>query len=367
MTEPGDEFRARLLADGVIGEAAELTPLTGGVSSDIYLVDDRGERFVIKRALEMLKVADAWRADVSRNRYEVRYLALVGRFLPDSVPKVLFHDENGGYFGMEYLGDGYANWKSLLMGGECCVDRARVAGETLGMIHRRTWDDQTVRSEFETTSNFQELRLDPYLLTTADRVPEVAPILGQEANRVRESRSCLVHGDFSPKNLLFRDERLIVLDCEVAWYGDPAFDVAFLLNHLMLKALHVDRRCLELVRAAWSGYLGSMDQGDPGASLPVLLPGLMLARVEGKSPVEYLTAQEQDQVRRFAVGELKSPASSLEETVQRWASVTAASRWPSKRASICCSAACIFHILHHTRVTLEVLVHIVLRFATRNT
>ncbi|MFT5467853.1 MAG: 5-methylthioribose kinase, partial [Verrucomicrobiales bacterium] len=239
MAETSEEFRQQLLDDGAIGPNASLTPLTGGVSSDIYKVEDSDRVFVVKRALEKLKVADDWHADLSRNGFEVAYLNVVSRFLPEAVPKVLFHNPANGYFAMEHLGDGFENWKTTMLAGDCRIEHARRAGEVLGRIHRETWDDSELRAGFETTDNFHDLRLEPYLLKTAERHPDLSQQLLDEADRIRDTRRCLVHGDFSPKNMLFNGDRLVVLDCEVAWFGDPAFDVAFLLNHLMIKALHV--------------------------------------------------------------------------------------------------------------------------------
>lgn len=131
-----------------------------------------------------------------------------------------------------------------------------------------------------------------------------------EATRLRATRRCLVHGDYSPKNLLVGCDRLVVLDCEVAWFGDPCFDVAFLLNHLLLKALHLTDQSVDFVglaSTAWASYQRALGDPDRMALVAVplltLLPMLMLARIDGKSPVEYLTGEVKRQaVREFAAG-----------------------------------------------------------------
>ena len=307
MAEDTEAFRRQLIEHGTIrNEDATLTPLTGGVSSDIYRVEDGDRRFVVKRALPQLKVEDDWFADVSRNQFELAYLETVGEFLPDAVPKVLDSDPESGWFAMEFL-EGFANWKMLLLKGYCDPDQARAAARILGTIHRQTWNDSKVREEFESTENFNQLRIDPYLLTTAERTgnTHLATEIRFEAKRLREQRLCLVHGDYSPKNLLFQGDRLVVLDCEVAWFGDPTFDVAFLLNHLLLKALHLDEKSGELVgmaMAAWNEYTGVLQHqkkiSKVSGPLCRLLPMLMLARVDGKSPVEYLDDERKRQLIR---------------------------------------------------------------------
>lgn len=307
MPQDLETFRHQLIEHGAIhNEGATLRPLPGGVSSDIYQVEDGDRFFVVKRALPQLKTEDEWFADVSRNRFELAYFETVGKFLPDAVPKVLDSNPDAGWFAMEFL-EGFANWKMLLLKGYCDPEQARSAARVLGTIHRETWNDSTVRADFESTENFHQLRVDPYLLTSAERIDNasLATEIRFEAKRLRETRLCLVHGDYSPKNLLFQGGRLVVLDCEVAWFGDPTFDVAFLLNHLLLKALHLEEKSGEFVgmaMAAWNEYTEVLQHqkkiSKVSGPLCRLLPMLMLARVDGKSPVEYLTDEKKQQLIR---------------------------------------------------------------------
>lgn len=314
MTDDLAAFRRQLLAAGLIRDAnAVLLPLSGGVSSDIYRIEESGKVLVVKRALSKLKVADDWFADVSRNRFEQAYLERVGRLMPGAVPRIRFADPDAGWFAMDWL-VGFSNWKALLMDGLCNPATARLAARILGTIHRATWNDFDLRSEFETTENFRQLRVDPYLMTSAARAvdPALAGAIRAEAIRLTATRLCLVHGDFSPKNLLVRDDRLVVLDCEVAWFGDPAFDIAFLLNHLLLKALLFDARRDDyamLALAAWREYCETMGAICVEKVAP-LLAMLMLARVDGKSPAEYLT----DEAKRQAIREFVAEAVLVRKT-----------------------------------------------------
>ena len=158
---------------------------------------------------------------------------------------------------MEFIGLEFANWKELLLGGLCRATHAAQAGEILGTIHRRTAGDAEVARKFKTTADFRQLRLEPYLLTTGARHPDLREFFESEAGRLAATHEALVHGDFSPKNIMISDTRMVVLDCEVAWYGDPTFDVAFLLNHFFLKALHhapTDHGLEKMVAAFWQAY-----------------------------------------------------------------------------------------------------------------
>lgn len=316
-----------LRSDGVIRcDSATLTALEGGVSSEIYRLTDGERIFAVKRALEKLKVADDWRADVSRNRYEVEFLRRVGKFLPDAVPRVVYADDARGYFVMEFLSEEFQNWKSLLLDEVCRREHAARAGEILGTIQNETWGKEKYARAFDSTENFRQLRTGPYLRTSASRNPPLEERLLAEAKRIETTRRCLVHGDFSPKNILISPDRMVLVDCEVAWFGDPAFDPAFLLNHFLLKALLLPKSrfpLLGLARAAWESYgrqLGTERLQEVESSAARLLPMLMLARVDGKSPVEYFSENPaaQKRIRIFATTLIGHPVRSVAEVIQCW-------------------------------------------------
>jgi aminoglycoside phosphotransferase (APT) family kinase protein len=312
--------------DGVIKRrTARFTPLTGGVSSEIHRVDDGDRIFVVKRALPRLLVQEEWYADVTRNRHEVDYLRYVGQFLPEVVPKVL--GAGDGYFVMEFLGTDYRNWKVMLLEREGRVEHARKAGRILGAIHGRSAGDDQARRTFNTLRHFRELRIDPYLRTAAGRNPSVASQLEAEAERLETWGECLVHGDFSPKNILVSFDRMVVLDCEVACYGDPAFDLAFLINHLCLKALHHHpnhRGFREMIAAVWQAHRAAWPQADAAVTalerrVGWLLPMLMLARVDGKSPAEYIVHNRQRTlIRRFAQDQLGHAPRPIDVVSSAW-------------------------------------------------
>lgn len=322
-----EDFLRLLRRDGLVRhESATLTPLTDGVSSEIYRVEDGDDTFVVKRALPRLRVRDDWTADVRRNRYEQMYIEYVAQFLPQAVPRLLPGPRDRGYFAMELLGPEFTSWKKLLLGGDARVEQALQAANLLGAIHARSAGDAEVAARFDTIANFMQLRIEPYLLTTGRRHSDLRDIFDAEAERLASTRICLVHGDFSPKNVMISPSRFVLLDCEVAWYGDPAFDLAFLLTHLLLKGLHNAPRQIgfdEMSHAFWRRYVEEVGNSIDTASLQTrvarLLPMLLLARVDGKSPVEYLTRPGQcDFVRRFARSALTAEPAALGDIVARW-------------------------------------------------
>ena len=317
------------------GQGAHLTPLTGGVSSDIWRVDlpDRPS-ICIKRALPRLKVAAEWHAPVSRNAFEWAWIEFAARHAPAAVPRPLAHDGEAGLFAMEYLSPAdHPVWKRQLLEGRVEPETAGAVARVLALLHSASSDDAAVASAFDTGASFHALRLEPYLLATARVHPALAPALQRLVERTAATRQALVHGDVSPKNILVGPRGPVFLDAECAWYGDPAFDIAFCLNHLLLKCL-VRPAQRDALRLAFEGFVAAYFQGadfEPRAALEgraaSLLPGLFLARVDGKSPVEYLTDdQDRQLVRRAAAPMLLQPPATLGEVLQRWHDILAANR-----------------------------------------
>lgn len=306
----------------VSGERPGAVALTGGVSSDIWKVELRSGPLCVKRALPRLRVAQLWEAPVERNRYEWRWMQAAARIAPGSAPRVLAHDE-AGFFAMEFLdGARHPLWKDELRAGRADASFAARVGERLARIHAATANDAGMAKEFATDAGFHAIRLEPYLLATARAHPDVAARLQSLAARTAATRTALVHGDVSPKNILVGPGGPVFLDAECAWYGDPAFDLAFCLNHLLLKCCWVPQgqaRFLACFDALAGAYLAVHAPAGLEERAATLLPGLLLARVDGKSPVEYLTdAAQKDRVRRVARSLLIAPPSTLAEVRLAW-------------------------------------------------
>ncbi len=309
-----------------LGEPPAMQPLTGGVSSDIWRVDIAGKRYCVKRALPRLRVTADWRAPIERNNYEAAYLAVVDRLVPGAVPPLIFADRAASALVTRFLDPAaYKLWKTELMDGWIDRNVAKAVGDRLGRIHRRTAGSAEIAAQFQSDAIFHAIRLEPYLLATAEAQPMVASALRGLARRTAATRRVLVHGDVSPKNVLRGALGPILLDAECAWYGDPAFDLAFVLNHLCLKAAYrpADADALgDAFMALSNAYLGHVDwepRPELEARVTSLLPGLMLARIDGKSPVEYLTSgKEKAAVRAFAIHHLTEPVARLNALREGW-------------------------------------------------
>jgi aminoglycoside phosphotransferase (APT) family kinase protein len=325
----GETLPSEIIAGlGRMGLPAPLgaTRLTGGVSSDIWRVELACGPICVKRALAKLRVAADWRAPVVRNRYEARWMRRAAAAAPGSAPSVLGQDEASGALAMRYLPpERYLLWKAELHAGRADAAFAAAVGATLARIHSATAADATVAADFSTDDIFYDIRLEPYLVATATRHPDRATALAAIVAETRSTHRALVHGDVSPKNILVGPAGPVFLDAECAWWGDPAFDLAFCLNHLLLKCLWTPpARALFLAcfAALDTAYAQGIDW-EPKAALRAraarLLPGLFLGRVDGKSPVEYLTGEsDKNRVRRVARALLAAPVNEPAQVCEAW-------------------------------------------------
>jgi len=303
-----DEIGAALARMGLGGTSFTVARLAGGVSCDVWRVDLPGGPVVVKRALPKLRVTAEWRAPAERAGTEVDWLELIAGIDPRLVPEVLGEDRPHHIFAMEYLPpETYPLWKSELAAGRVDVDFAARVGDALARIHAATAGREDEAHDFAHPIQFHALRLDPYLLTAAKKHPDLGPRIRALADGVAGARIALMQGDISPKNILCGPEGPVFLDAETACYGDPAFDLAFCLNHLLLKCVWHHEFASAYLRsfsALAEAYLDDVTWEAPDAieaRTAALLPALLLARVDGKSPVEYLTdAKDQDFVRQQA-------------------------------------------------------------------
>jgi aminoglycoside phosphotransferase (APT) family kinase protein len=306
----------RLLRSAGLVSAYEMPafkPLSGGVSSEIWKVGD----VCVKRALPRLRVAQQWEAPIERNRYERMWLETAGTAVPGAAPRILAADDAAGLFAMQYLD--LPLWKSELREARADSRFAGQVGRALAAIHSATAGRREIAERFATDAIFHAIRLEPYLVFTGNAHGELRARLNFLVERTANTRICLVHGDVSPKNILVGPSGPVFLDAECAWYGDPAFDLAFCLNHLLLKCLWVPSAqdaFLACYDALANSYLDSASFRGMEERTASLLPALLLARVDGKSPVEYLTEEDKRHVRAVAPGLFGSK--TLQQVRQAW-------------------------------------------------
>jgi fructosamine-3-kinase len=300
--------------------------LTGGVSSDIWRIDLPTGPICVKRALAKLRVAADWHAPIERNRYEARWMQRANAAVPGAAPELLGLDEASGTLAMQYLPPAdHPLWKTQLRDGDADPTFAAQVADSLARIHAATARDPTAAADFPTDRIFYDIRLEPYLVATARTHADLAPRLHELVATTQANKRALVHGDVSPKNILRGTRGPVFLDAECAWWGDPAFDLAFCLNHLLLKCVWTPwatrgfLACFDALANTYRAQVAWEPPADLEARAAHLLPGLFLARVDGKSPVEYITTEhDRNRVRRTARALLALPVETLGDVRLSW-------------------------------------------------
>ena len=302
------------------GAPVEVTELGGGVSNIVLGVEADGLSCVVKQSLPRLRVADEWLAKRERAVTEACALELAAALMPDAVPRVLELDREACAFTIERAPRDWQTWKDDLLEGRADQAVARRVGLLLAAWHEGTTDVATAQA-FADREGFDQLRLDPYYRTIMRAHPDLAGAVGAYADRLLGPGRCLVHGDYSPKNILVGPERLWLIDFEVTHFGEPSFDLAFMLNHLFLKALHrpgTTAGYLACAQAFWTAYTDAVP--DPLAPDTTAVFGqvgcLMMARVDGKSPAEYLSAEERTRARSLGRQLLTNPPDDIADVFE---------------------------------------------------
>lgn len=322
----GERCQALIAELGVASpdEIVEIRPLTGGVASDIAMVDLGDRRICAKFALPKLKVAADWRAPVHRNAAEYAWLQVVAENFPDSAVQLFGRSNRHHGFAMEFVeGDTVYLWKDRLLAEASDQGESAKVGDLIGKIHAVSAQQGFDRTAFQNQDDFLALRIEPYLSHTAKAHPNLGTVIGPLERMLYDGRRVLVHGDASPKNILFRDGSPIMLDAECATMGDASFDISFCLNHLVIKAIHLPAtraRLLLNAGALWDAYAAHVmweDTSTLEARVCALLAALMLARVDGKSPVEYLNEDERQCVRDIAIPLILQPVTRLDSLLDR--------------------------------------------------
>jgi len=301
---------------GVIGPAATaiVEPMAGGVSNDVLAVSGPGVDLVVKQALPRLRVAREWLAPTDRILAEAAAERLAANIRPDDVPELVDVDPEAMTLTLRRADRSLANWKVELLASRADPSTAISLAEALATWHNATAGQPELTEQFGNKA-FAVLRIDPFYRAAAERHQMLAERIESLADELMAARICLVHGDFSPKNVLAQGAQISVLDWEVAHVGDPVFDLAFLETHLLLKAIHRPasgpdyRRLAEVFADTYATHLRHQLQSDPGR-LAAHTACLLLARVDGKSPADYLTDQERGRARNLAVDALSQAATT---------------------------------------------------------
>jgi 5-methylthioribose kinase len=314
---------------------AEVHWLAWGVSNVVLLVTPAGApAFVVKQSREQLRTKADWFSRLDRIWREIDVMRTLYPLLPPGgVPRILFEDRDNYLFGMEAVDPQHTVWKGELLEGTADPVIAIASAELLAAIHRETAGRADLQHHFGDREVFDQLRLDPFYRRLASVHADLKPRLDRLIDETLARSDSLVHADFSPKNLLIvrapnAPPVVTLVDYETGHYGDPAFDLGFFLSHLLLKTVLHERRSdyRTLAHRFWSHYRNSLGligetpgfvRGELDRRAIAHLAACMLARVDGKSTVDYLSASQHNAVREYTRDILLDPPHTLEAAFDR--------------------------------------------------
>ena len=309
------------------GEPIVVRVLEGGVSNRTVLVERAsGDAWVLKQALAKLRVAVDWFSSPERIHREALGLRWLAQFAPPhTIAPFVFEDRQQHILAMGAVPQPHANWKTMLLRGELELDHIAQFARLLGTIHRAAAGRADVAAAFDDRAYFESLRVEPYYVYTAEQTPAAAPFYAELIAATHARRLTLVHGDYSPKNVLIHHDRLVLLDHEVIHFGDPAFDLGFALTHLLSKAHHLPLQRASFAGAAryfWHIYGETLGEASWRADLDRWAArhtlGCLLARVAGRSPLEYLDAAERAHQRAAVVALMQRPPETVDDLVAQF-------------------------------------------------
>jgi 5-methylthioribose kinase len=309
-------------------ETPRIEVLAGGVSSRTVLVERAsGEAWVLKQSLDKLRVATDWFSDPQRIHCEALAMRWFNQLLPSGrVPTLVFEDHEAHVVAMQAVPQPHENWKKRLLAGGLTQKHAADFGRLLGQIHRLTYEQRAeVQPSFAACSFFESLRIEPYYRYTSTQITEAAGFLNTLIADTLATTVTLVHGDFSPKNVLIYQDELVLLDHEVAHWGDPAFDIGFSLTHLLCKAHLLAEQRNSFVLAAnlyWFSYLEALGdvpwRGALEARAVRHTLGCLLARAAGRSQVEYLNAEAKQRQVAVVCALMRKPPKTIPDVIEQF-------------------------------------------------
>lgn len=314
-----DQLIQYLLEQGIAASKDDLKIdyCKGGVSSKTAIVVSGGTWYLVKQAREKLLVKVDWEADIERIAIEAAGNRYYHAIVPEYAPKVISYDHQNYIMLREAVPDAYVMWKSQLLQGLIDIKVAQKVVEVLAKVHNATAGDPECAKEFANLRVFYQLRISPYFEYLLGKYPELTPAINSLIEKVTSRQIALVHGDYSPKNILVDGNSICILDYEIAHYGDPVIDIAFLLSHITLKAVHLGASYelyLALANYMASFYFSQIEY-DTRSNLEAytlqLLGLFLLARVDGKSPVEYLVDEEKKDMVRTTAKQLLTDSNLL--------------------------------------------------------
>jgi hypothetical protein len=309
------EIEQILVAAGLDPKGASVTTLEGGISSETLAVQLPTGSYVVKRALSQLRVEEEWRADPERIFAEGEALEWFNDLTPEYAPRPLAAVEKSWALLLPMAPSPSPDLRRIILDSPLLFqeEAARTLGKILFEWHAAD-PGKALGSRLDDITRLTDLRVDPFYRDMAGRWASHQKVIYALAEELLEVRTAVVHGDFTPKNvLILPDGGLWVIDSEVSHIGNPVIDTAAMVAHLLLKQVlyRKDAHIHATLRRAQKAFLSELGPESCPSSLGGHVGLFMAVRVAGRAQVPYLSEELRSAASQIARDLLEG--ASLEE------------------------------------------------------
>jgi 5-methylthioribose kinase len=214
------------------------------------------ETLYVRQSRYYVKAHEDLQRDPGRVDTEAKALAFIDRIVPGVVPKVIRIDRTNSVLILSDIKLGGQLLADELAAGRVHPEAGPQFGSTIGEIQKATFG-LSLGQILGDASIVESSNKNSYLGARTEAPLRLYPEQTQQLlEDSAKAARCFVMGDLSPKNIFVEEQSVRFLDLERTSTGDPAYDPAYVITHLLIDAnrsLHSSS--LEFINGFMQAYL----------------------------------------------------------------------------------------------------------------
>lgn len=238
-------------------QKCEVEELSGGIINRIFRAKTEKGVFVLKQFLDKAKIDKNIRLSPKRFFYEKYAINYLDRILDKKItPPIVFFDDKNKIICMKDLGVNN-RLDNLMLSNRLKPDVFSKIGKVLAEIHNKSFFNDSLSLLFD-NEEFQELKFD-YRYYRTMKYSSLIYARDELIQNCRKNKITFIHNDLKINNFFVLDNnKFCLIDYEGSYYGDPAFEVGYLLGHLFVYYFNQPNlRNKKIVLNFWNNYIYS--------------------------------------------------------------------------------------------------------------